>query len=109
MNQNETQQRSNALQQRSNALQQESNVYVQDKVDEILTVLKGSYEQEGLVTLVKKIHETLHAKDDGILIRVATLERASERQNGIVVGICAVGTLIGVFVGWCIEWFRGGK
>ncbi len=76
-----------------------------EKLSEVLEVLKGSYREEGLVTLVKNIHTALHDKELGLIARVTRLEKAADRQNGWVMGVCFIGGLVGIIIGWCAELF----
>ena len=103
---NNSQQRSNISQQGSNIAQQRSNQDMIEKVDKILAALTGTLDgEEGLVSLVRGIHQTLHDKDYGLIPRVIVLERQSERVKGWLLGSAFVGGIIA----WVIEQFTGGK
>lgn len=76
-----------------------------EKLDEVLSCLKGTFDQEGLVSMVRNIHTTLHDKENGLVPRVSKLEKNEDKRTGWVAGVCFIGSVIGVLVGWCAALF----
>ena len=83
--------------------QNESNNSIEQKVDEILLVLRGSFENEGIVSVVRKISKDLHDIDTGLVGRVKNLESTSDKQKGWLLG----SAFIGGIVAWFIQLFFG--
>ena len=105
---NTSQQRSNIAQQGSNISQQKSNKNIEDKVDQILTVLTGNLDgTEGLVSLVKGIHTCIHDKDIGLAPRVTRLEKTEDKRSGWTHGVSFVVGIFGVIIGWLAAIFSG--